>query len=437
METNPQQTATPAQEERTSLLESWKALHEEARALIRAELDDLAERHVEERRREAETIETDKDVWLKEQQAPEDAHASLWALEKARRLEPLTHRHDRERDATVDGIGKPPAWDEWLRQQNSETARQLLAEIDAEREAGRGNGIEGEAPERLRPLSLEGIEGRWDTRHEHVEYRRGESPVFTDTGPRIEVAGAEELDIEAALRLAEQKFELGSPLTLTGDDAFKDQTARVAARLGIAIRNPELQAAWEEERNRLGLPLSLDPDIALRNTIRADLDRIAVTLDGELARQAGAGAGENATLEWTLEHADWLSARADLAQADSATRIALMRAGDRGLDALSDSERSTLEAGGYLDDEGRLNKRAIDTLAVKEELLTADVRLVQERGQERAQEQKQNRDKTEAAEREQKGLRTRNVGEEEIEQSAEQHEEHALDAGLPDFGVQR
>jgi hypothetical protein len=435
METNLQQTATPAQEERTSLLESWKALHEEARALIRAELDDLAERHVEERRREAKTIETDKEAWLKEQQAPEDAHTSLWALEKARRLEPLTHRHDRERDATVDGIGKPPAWAEWLHAQDSEAARQLLAEIDAELEAGRGNGIEGEGPERMRPLSLEGIEGRWDDKHEHVEYRRGESPVFTDSGPRIEVAGAAELDIEAALRLAEQKFEPGSPLTLTGDDAFKDQTARVAARLGIAIRNPELQAAWEEERNRLGLPLSLDPDIALRNTIRADLERIAVTLDGELARQAGAG--ENTTLEWTLEHADWLAARADLAQSDSTTRIALMRAGDHGLDTLSDSERSTLEAGGYLDDEGQLNKRAIDTLAVKEELLTADVRLVQERGQERAQEQERDRDKTETAEREQKALRTRNVGEEEVEQSEEQHEDPALDPGLPDFGAQR
>ena len=71
------------------------------------------------------------------------------------------------------------------------------------------------------------------------------------------------------------------------------------------------------------------------------------------------------------------AARADLAQADSATRIALMRAGDRGLGALSDSERSTLEAGGYLDDEGRLNKWAIDTLAVKEERLYADRQLVQ------------------------------------------------------------
>lgn len=435
METNPQQTATPAQEERTSLLESWKALHEEARARIRAELDDLAERHVEERRLKAERIETDRDAWLREQKAPADAHASLWALEKARRLEPLSRRHDRERNETVDGVQKPPAWADWLRGQDSETARQLLAEIETEREAGRSNGIEGQAPERLRPLSLEGIAGRWDAKHEQVEYRRGEDCVFTDTGPRIEVAGTEELDVEAALRLAEQKFEPGSPLTLTGDDAFKDRTARVAARLGIAIKNPELQAAWEEDRNRLGLPPSLDPDIALRNTIRADLEQIAVTLDGELARQAGAG--ENGTVEWTLQRADWLAARADLAQADSATRIALMRAGDRGLGALSDSERSTLEAGGYLDDEGRLNKWAIDTLAVKEELLYADRQLVQDRSQEQAEEREQDREKSEATEREQKALRTRNVGEEELEQSEELQEEPALDAALPDFGAQR
>lgn len=431
MEPNPQQAAMPAQEERTSLLESWKALHEEARALFRAELDALAERHVEERRLEAERIETDRDAWLREQKVPADAHASLWALERARRLEPLGRRHDRERDGTVDGMQKPPAWADWLREQDSETARQLLNEIEAERSAGRGNGIEGQAPERLRPLSLEGIEGRWDAKHEHVEYRRGEDPVFTDTGPRIEVAGTEELDIEAALRLAEQKFEPGSPLRLTGDDAFKDQTARVAARLGIAIQNPELQAAWEEDRNRVGLPLSLDPDIALRNTIRADLERVAVALDGGLARQAGAG--ENGAIEWTLERADWLAARADLAQADSVTRIALMRAGDHGPDALSDSERTTLNAGGYLNDEGRLNKRAIDTLAVKEALLSADRKLAQARGQ--AQEQDRDCEKAEAAERERKALRTRNVGEEELEQSENRQEEPALDEGLPDFGA--
>lgn len=435
MEPNPQRAATPTQEERTSLLESWKALHEEARALIRAELDDLAARHVEERRLEAERIETDRDAWLKEQKAPADAHASLWALEKARRLEPLGRRHDRERDETADGMQKPPAWADWLREQDSEAARRLMGEIEAEREAGRDNGIEGQAPERLRPLSLEGIEGRWDAKHEQVEYRRGEDPVFTDTGPRIEVAGAEELDIEAALRLAEQKFEPGSPLTLTGDDAFKDQTARVAARLGIAIQNPELQAAWEEDRNRLGLPLSLDPDIALRNTIRADLERVVVPLDGGLARQAGAG--ENGTVEWALERADWLAARADLAQSDSVTRIALMRAGDHGPDALSDTERTTLNAGGYLNDKGRLNKRAIDTLAVKEALLSADRQLTQARAQEQTQEQERDCEKAEVAERDRKALRTRNVGEEELEQSEELQEDPAFDAALPDFGAQR
>lgn len=431
---NNEQEATAEHDERSALLETYKALHDEHRALLRAELDDLAERHVEERKTESAGIEADKETWLATQEAPEEAHASLWALEKARRLEPTDKRHESERQDTVDGMPAPPAWPAWLREQDNETARTLLAEIEAENEAGRGNGIEGDASKRLTPMSLEGIEGRWNEKREEVEYRRGEAPVFTDKGPRIEMAASEEQDIEAALRLAEQKFEPGSALTLTGDDAFKDTAARTAARLGLAIKNPELQAAWEEERNRLGLPLSLDPDISLRNTIRSDMGSVAVKLTGELARQAGGN--EAGTLEWSMQHADWLAARADLAQSDSATRIALMRAGDHGLVSLSDSERSVLEAAGYLDDEGNLNKRAINTLAVKEELLTSEHEPTRDRAQEQEQEREQEQEQHAAEQREQQQLRTRNVGEEEQEQQHEQdlQEETEVDEGLPSFG---
>ncbi len=69
--------------------------------------------------------------------------------------------------------------------------------------------------------------------------------MFTDTGPRIEMHDRAEASVEAALRIAAQKY---GAVDITGSAAFREQAARQAARLGIQVRDADLQKVWQEER---------------------------------------------------------------------------------------------------------------------------------------------------------------------------------------------
>ena len=54
--------------------------------------------------------------------------------------------------------------------------------------------------------------------------------------------------LEAALRVAAQKF--GGAISITGSAAFREQAAKMAARLGIGIRDKDLKQVYEVERTR-------------------------------------------------------------------------------------------------------------------------------------------------------------------------------------------
>jgi hypothetical protein len=51
--------------------------------------------------------------------------------------------------------------------------------------------------------------------------------------------------VEAALRIAEQKY---GAVDITGSAVFREQAARQAARLGIQVRDADLQKVWQDER---------------------------------------------------------------------------------------------------------------------------------------------------------------------------------------------
>jgi len=88
--------------------------------------------------------------------------------------------------------------------------------------------------------------------------------VFRDVGSRLDVQRVDDRDIEAALRVAEQKFDTDKGLVLTGDAAFKVRAAEIAGKMGLKLRNdePEVLAAWERGRQqRMQLMPSVKPSV--------------------------------------------------------------------------------------------------------------------------------------------------------------------------------
>lgn len=79
-------------------------------------------------------------------------------------------------------------------------------------------------------------------------FKRGMTTVFKDVGPRLDVQRVDDRDIEAALRVAAQKFDTEKGLLLTGDTAFKARAAEIAGRMGLKLRNvePEVLAMWQK-----------------------------------------------------------------------------------------------------------------------------------------------------------------------------------------------
>lgn len=121
-----------------------------------------------------------------------------------------------------------------------------------------------------------------------VDYMRGMLVAVTDTGARLDVKRSDERDIEAALKIAAQKFDMDKGLMLTGDMSFKRRAAEIAGRLGYKLQNaePEVLMAY-----RKGLAQAARPEFAripsVANGVEGDaLDRAVATLKGPMILKA-------------------------------------------------------------------------------------------------------------------------------------------------------
>ena len=180
------------------------------------------------------------------------AATSLWAFTAASEKEALQKQHLKERHS----LPRTMVWRDWLEQQaappiEDEAAKAALRGIryrERRNDNQKKNGIEGEELDALKPV-LSGLHHEIDHRRQLIHYRdaRGRD-LFTDTGPRIDVHDRAESTVEAALRIAAQKY---GAVDITGSAAFREQAARAAARLGIEVRDADLQKVWQQEREDL------------------------------------------------------------------------------------------------------------------------------------------------------------------------------------------
>ncbi len=257
---------------RQELVVRFKEEQKQAKDQKKQSRKEMRERHTEERKSLNEHLQSNKSFFLEDQARMgikgTVAH-SLWAREKAVAKEALQKRHRQERETFSAARAKGQVWRSWLERQaemGDEAARAALRGIryrEQRQKEASWNGIEGEELEALSPFRADGTDqpeknrimlanlvAEVDKRKQLITYSDEHgNRCFTDEGPRIVVHDKENRGLDAALRLASQKY--GGEVKLTGSAEFREEAARAAARLGIQVADEDLKRLWKDEREKL------------------------------------------------------------------------------------------------------------------------------------------------------------------------------------------
>jgi hypothetical protein len=179
-----------------------------------------------------------------------------WAA--AAQREALQKRQAAERREIVTKVARSEVWRTWLEkqaEQGDEAAKAALRGLRY-REQRKSkkyqvqDGIEGEELDPLRKLTVAALQAEIDPKRQLVIYRGQDGQEkFTDTGPRIVMHDKAADSLEAALRIASQKY--GGQVDITGSSEFRERAARQAVRLGIKVANADLQAIVGDEQARM------------------------------------------------------------------------------------------------------------------------------------------------------------------------------------------
>lgn len=182
---------------------------------------------------------------------------SLFAFEAAKERESLLARHASERRTLTTQVPRNQVLRNWLEGHalNGDAAAQAALRGIAYREQREKKvkeaAIEGEEQGDFKKLSLSKLHAEVDARRRRITYKNlAGQKQFTDTGPRIEMHAQSGEALEAALKVASQKY--GGKITLTGSGAFREEAARAATRLGITILDKDLApiVAHEKQLNQ-------------------------------------------------------------------------------------------------------------------------------------------------------------------------------------------
>jgi hypothetical protein len=209
----------------------------------------MVSRHVMQRKALSAALRQEKPDAIAKAKASGFSHnmaQSLWAMEAAKRREELQKRQAAERKALTAKVPRSEVWRTWLDRQaeaGDEAARAALRGIryrDQRKKSQGIDGIEGEELDPLGKLTVAALQAEVDQRRQMVIYRKQDGhEAFTDTGPRIVMHDKADDSLEAALRIAAQKY--GGKVDITGSSEFRERAAREAVRLGIEVANTDLQ----------------------------------------------------------------------------------------------------------------------------------------------------------------------------------------------------
>lgn len=264
---------------RESLLAEFKTARDAAIAKSQMGMEQIAQRHRQERAdalKEFTGKRADIEAAFEKDGAPAGAWPSLMAMEQSRHMEPLIQQQTEEHAADLAAHGVP-TWEGFLTEKShadEALAATMLVEMDARKHRGeeisKVNGFEGEPvdPGHRKLSMFDDIQSEYDQDADSVHYHRKSdgTELFEDKGSRIEMKETSAKSIETALLLAQERFKKGTPLTITGDEQFQQDAARIAGRLGIPIKNKDLMEVWQQSRDKAAMGIAEDePDITPSN----------------------------------------------------------------------------------------------------------------------------------------------------------------------------
>lgn len=177
---------------------------------------------------------------------------SLWAFRAAKEREALQRRHAEERRALTGKLAPSEVWRFWLERQaerGDEAAESALRGIRyRERRRQRvQDGFRGEAGGEPGPFAVSALRAEIDAKHQIVVYRRADGvEVFRDQGLKIVMRDKASESLEAALRVASQKY--AGRVEIMGSQEFRERATRMATRLKITVLDADLQGVVADER---------------------------------------------------------------------------------------------------------------------------------------------------------------------------------------------
>lgn len=201
---------------------------------------------------EVELARATRSEQLTREGAPIETHPSILAKETATLIE----RFEAEKDVSARKLDaelpRPKRWLDFLEEKKLEhpddpTFDSLIEEARKAPDAGI-EGLERTPPKKVVLADLAHVVEKDGA----VAYKRGLFTVIHDRGTRLDVKKLDDRDIEAALKIGAQKFDMQKGLMLTGDAAFKARAAEIAGRLGLPLQNsePEVLMAWKKGRDQ-------------------------------------------------------------------------------------------------------------------------------------------------------------------------------------------
>ncbi|EQD36816.1 Relaxase/mobilization nuclease family protein, partial [mine drainage metagenome] len=179
---------------------------------------------------------------------------ALHAKRAADRTEALQKRQATER-AALRTLPPAEAWRQWLIERaaaGDSAAEAALRGIRyRERRKAKRDAFEGTDDEALAPrLTVAALTADLDARRHLITYRGADGAAkFVDFGQRIEMRDRTADSLEAALRIAAEKY--GGRVSIQGSGEFRERAARLATRIGVRVSDEDLRSIVTDERGHI------------------------------------------------------------------------------------------------------------------------------------------------------------------------------------------
>lgn len=319
---------------------------------------------------------------MKGQKSSDQVISATVAVELAKITEGYYAEKDkaaRELDVT---LAKPQSWLDFIKEKKLEHPDDpSFDSLVEEAEKAPDSGLEGFTKRPAPNIVLADLHAR-EGKDGVMEYTRGLTVAVRDVGDRLDVRKTDDRDVEAALKIAAQKFDLDKGLLLTGDTAFKARAAEIAGKLGYPLQNtePEVLRAWMKGKqaaqglDRAHVPsveagITGDPakNLALApagiSVLRADqrtidiltkkpISGIELAGDDKIAMSADRMIAANASIKDLGYEAIHQIARADLEKQDG---------------GVEPESVDLLQKKGILNNEGKLTQLGTDVVMVRDD----------------------------------------------------------------------